>query len=129
MERRSPNLLLAALLGWLVPGAGHYLVLRMRAKGAFYFVLITGTYLAGLVMSGFIGVNYERFPIHFAAYVWNGLTTFVTMVATSSLKVKGYNTQEQLGTLYILVASLLNLLAVLDIFGCVERAKTAEATP
>ena len=45
VDLRNPYL--AALLAWLVPGAGHFYQ-RRRAKGALFFICILGTFLFGL---------------------------------------------------------------------------------
>jgi hypothetical protein len=132
MNGNTIQLILAALAGWLVPGAGHWL-LGMRKKAVLYLVLILGTFLAGLVVSEFHAVDYERHPIYFFAYVFNALPTLIAALATSSLEVTRYIEHESLGLLYCSVASLLNFLAVLDVFNSAERgsARSRErgATP
>ena len=120
MSVKRPNLLLAALLGWLIPGAGHF-ALGMRSKGLFFFVIVLGTFLGGLVLADFHAVRLERHPIYFAAYVFMGLPTFATMLLTESLMVTKFIRFESLGTLYCATAALLNLLVVIDVFGAAER--------
>lgn len=120
MSRSPQNLWIAALAGWLVPGAGHFLI-GMKAKGVFFFVVIVGAFVGGLVLAEFHAVDYDRHPIYFLAFLFNGLVTLLAWTATSSLEVTDYITQESLGTLYCAVASLLNILVVLDIFACAER--------
>ena len=45
VDLRNPYL--AALLAWLIPGAGHFYQ-RRRAKGALFCICILGTFLFGL---------------------------------------------------------------------------------
>ena len=120
-RQQRPSLIVAALLAWLVPGAGHAYVLGMRSKGMLLFGAIMGLFVAGLVFSEFQAVRLERHPIYFIAYAFLGLPTLVTMFATSSLSVQGAIPNEALGTLYCATAALLNLLTVLDVFGVAER--------
>jgi len=126
MADRKPNLTVAAVLAWLVPGAGHFLVLDLRAKGVLYFVLILGTFVAGLLLSDFHALRMERqHDLYFAAYCWLGLPTAVTMIATDSLRVTGFIDHEALGLLYCSTAGLLNLLAIADVFSAAERRASA----
>ena len=125
MDKRK--LVIAALAGWLLPGAGHYLI-GMRRKALFYFVLVVGTFVAGLVLADFHSVQYERHPIYFLAYVFNAIPTIVAALATSSIEVTRYVTLENLGTLYCAVASLLNFLVVLDVFAAAERQAVRATT-
>jgi hypothetical protein len=120
MKHRSSNVIVAALIGWLVPGGGH-LYLGMRAKGWLLFGVILGTFATGLVLADFHAVRLERHPIYFAAYVFLGLPTLVTMLATESLQVTHYIVHESLGTLYCATAALLNLLVILDLWAASAR--------
>lgn len=126
MNQERPNLVVASLLAWLIPGAGHAFGLGMRAKGALYFVLVMGLFVTGLVVSDFHAVRLERHPIYFAAYAFAGLPTLVTMLATASRQVTEF-LPEALGTLYCATAALLNLLCVLDVWAAAARQRAAES--
>ena len=43
--------------GWLVPGLAHWLI-RRRGKAVLFFVLLVGTFVSGMVLSGFDNVYY-----------------------------------------------------------------------
>src|SRR5687767_2923206 len=47
IDLRDPSL--AALLAWMLPGAGHFYQ-RRYAKGVLFFVCILGTYFFGLAL-------------------------------------------------------------------------------
>lgn len=47
----SPVRLLAVLLAWLVPGAGHILLGRF-GRGLIFFLVITGAFIFGLTLDG-----------------------------------------------------------------------------
>lgn len=125
----GPRLVVAALLAWLLPGAGHAYVLGMRTKGMLYFGVIMGAFIAGLVLSDFHAVRLERHPIYFVAYAFLGLPTLIAMFATSSLTITAPIPHEALGTLYCATAALLNLLVVLDVFAAAERRAAAPQSP
>jgi len=122
MSRDRPNPWIAGLLAWLFPGAGHFYIGR-RAKGTLFLVTLLGLFLAGLVVAEFHAVRLERHPIYYAAYVFLGLPTLLATFATSSLEVTRYMPRESLGTLYCATAALLNVLAILDVFGSRERGQ------
>lgn len=50
---------LAALLGWLVPGLGHFYQGR-TAKGTLFFVCLMGTFLLGCFLGGGPSLGYGR---------------------------------------------------------------------
>ncbi|MHC4986641.1 MAG: DUF6677 family protein [Planctomycetota bacterium] len=72
-RRRSfrPNFLLAAALAWLIPGAGHIYLGRVK-RGIIIFVTIGATFWAGVAMGGVLtcDARYERW--WFAAEMLSG---------------------------------------------------------
>jgi len=51
-----PNALLALALAWLIPGAGHAYIGRLR-RGIIIFITITVTFWAGMAMGGVLTVD------------------------------------------------------------------------
>ena len=128
MAGADKNPAVAAFLSWLVPGAGHLYVGR-RSKSIFFFVLITGTYLSGMALAGFRNVSPERYPWWSLTYVFNGGSTGLAYLLTSSLKITREIPFETLGCLYTGIASLLNVLVTLDAYGIADRIRHGEASP
>ncbi|HDZ22584.1 hypothetical protein LCGC14_0284040 [marine sediment metagenome] len=66
-----PNFLLAAVLAWLVPGAGHAYIGRTK-RGLIIFFTIGATFWAGIAMGGVLtcDARYERW--WFAAEMMTG---------------------------------------------------------
>ncbi|MHC4222896.1 MAG: DUF6677 family protein, partial [Planctomycetota bacterium] len=58
------------LLAWAVPGLGHWIIGR-RGKALLYFVVITATFLLGVLLAEGRNLDYERDKIYFLAYVFN----------------------------------------------------------
>ena len=70
-KKTSPNFLLAAVLAWLVPGAGHAYIGRTK-RGLIIFFTIGATFWAGIAMGGVLtcDARYERW--WFAAEMMTG---------------------------------------------------------
>jgi TM2 domain-containing membrane protein YozV len=111
----------AVVLGWLVPGAGHFL-LKRRGRGALLLLAVTGMFLCGLMMRGAM----------FQPQTGDLLTTlintggFVGDICSGLLYLLsvglGYNQPDvagavhDYGTKFLVTAGLLNVLAMVDAF-------------
>jgi hypothetical protein len=109
------------LLGWLVPGGGHF-YLRKWSRGALLLGAIAGMFIFGLLMRGrmFEPVSGDLFT---TVVNWGG---YIGDLATGALYFLanwlGYE-QPQLasavadyGTKFLVCAGLLNILAVIDAY-------------
>ncbi|MCU0728066.1 MAG: hypothetical protein MUE73_20140 [Planctomycetes bacterium] len=133
MPRRLP-LPLVLFLGWLLPGAGHF-VLGRRTQAAVFFVAITATFLGGMALADFTNVNFERHRYYFFAQVFNGAETFAALLLTKDLILTrvpvffGVQTFD-IGMLYTSAAALLNLMVVCSAWAIVlEREKAPAPAP
>lgn len=111
----------AVALGWLIPGGGHFL-LKRTGRGLLLLVAITSMFVCGLMMRGYM----------FQPLTGDLLTTlinvggFVGDVAGGILYLLavwlGYNQVDvaghvhDYGTKFLVVAGLLNILAMVDAF-------------
>ncbi|MBX3420277.1 MAG: hypothetical protein KF752_01845 [Pirellulaceae bacterium] len=152
------NRRLAAFLGWLVPGAGHYYQER-KFKAAIYFVSIMSCLIVGMIVSGGrcvyaswngverrwqyvlqAGVGLPAIPAAVQAWRKSGGNSalfegwffendpnvdaddnqaiFAAPTSTKQLDLWHQKTASgfDLGTLYTMVAGLLNILAVYDAY-------------
>jgi TM2 domain-containing membrane protein YozV len=119
----------AVALGWLVPGAGHFL-LKRTGRGVLLLVAITGMFLCGLMMRGAM----------FQPQSGDLLTTiintggFIGDVASGLLYLLsvwlGYNQPDtaghvhDYGTKFLVAAGLLNVLAMVDVFDIAAGRKS-----
>lgn len=85
-----------------------------KTKGLYYFVLITLTFLLGLVLARFLCVNLDRFPYHYFGEIFNGGATLIVQVLTRDLKVESFTPFLDYGTLIATVAGLLNVVVMVD---------------
>jgi len=103
----------AVLLTWAAPGAGHW-YLGYKNKALFYFLVLTATYLAGMVIADFRNINIDRHPIFFITYSFYGGATLIAQLATQGLALVRPLERLDVGCLYSSVACLLNILVMID---------------
>jgi TM2 domain-containing membrane protein YozV len=140
------NPALAALLAWLIPGAGHFYQKR-KGKAILYAVCILGLYAVGMIMGeGKIVYwrwvnplnNPEKFCLYYLGQFFVGLASLPALIQ-STLHYYGYDyilggllaepTQEvlnrmqprlgklvEIGQIYTCIAGLLNILAIYDAY-------------
>src|SRR5262245_17986136 len=109
------------VIGWLIPGGGHFL-LKRTGRGALLLASVTGMFLCGLMMQGAM----------FQPQTGDLLTTlintggFIGDVCSGILYLLtaafGYNQPDvaghvhDYGTKFLVTAGLLNILAMVDAF-------------
>jgi hypothetical protein len=103
------------LAGWLVPGAGHFL-LKKWIRGALLFVSIVSMFLIGIALKGKIYVPNAGDlldMLNFAGDLGNGLLYVLARAfdwGASSVQIA----IADYGTKFIVVAGLLNIVAAVD---------------
>lgn len=122
------RLSLALLLGFLVPGAGHFVYGR-RDKGLFFFALVLAAFLAGLWLGEFRCIHAEKFQIYLFAQIWNGLPTLAALALTSGLRQTQDIAYLDAGLLYTSVAGLLNIVVMVDVYEIHCKRAAAGAAP
>lgn len=121
---RPGGILVAPLLAWLVPGAGH-VYLGRRGRGIAFFCIVVAATVLGTLLDGNL---YRVQPGHpltilgtFAAVGMGsayGLLRFVLAYA-GDIAAPGY----EYGTAFLLTAGLMNWLLVLDCWDIVLGRK------
>ena len=105
---------LPLIVGWLVPGAGHFLV-RKWGRGALLALSILSMFVLGLAMQGkvYSGAHDILDILGLAGDLGSGLLYVVSRVlglGADSVQV----TTADYGTRFIVVAGLLNVIAAVD---------------
>lgn len=143
--------IVAAVLGWLVPGLGHFYQ-RRTAKGLLFMISILAIFFYGLFISGGRAVYAswvewdQRLP--YLCQVGVGLPALPALVQTNLVRndkeplmggimapprdpaelndwYRTRNRYLELGTVYTMIAGLLNVLAIYDaLAGPVEMDET-----
>lgn len=111
------------LLGWLVPGLGHWVIGR-RGKAVLLFLTVTATFAAGMLLAQGRNLDYDRDRIYFLAYMFNAGETAIGWALTRGLERTHEIRFLQVGFLYTAVACLLNLVAMMDFLAtCIRSAR------
>jgi hypothetical protein len=105
---------LPLIAGWLVPGAGHFL-LRKWYRGALLMVSIVGMFALGIAMQGKLYSSAKDILdlLGLAGDLGNGLLYFVSRalgLGADSVQV----TVADWGSRFIVVAGMLNVIAAVD---------------
>jgi TM2 domain-containing membrane protein YozV len=105
---------LPLIAGWLVPGAGHFL-LRKWGRGALLAASILGMFGLGLAMQGKLygGARDMLDLLGLAGDLGNGLLYIVSRVLGLGADQVMVTTADY-GTRFIVVAGLLNVIAAVD---------------
>jgi hypothetical protein len=141
IDLRDPSL--AALLAWLIPGAGH-LYQRRTGKGVLFMVCILSTYFFGLALGEgkvvYASWNQVDRRWQYPLQIGVGLPAMPALMQSMIMRrgnppllggiMSPPRNQEELadwhyllgqrfdlGTLYTMVAGLLNILAIFDAYG------------
>jgi len=108
---------LAPAVGWLIPGAGHMLQ-RRWIRGSLLFISITTLFLLGLAMQGRIYKANSGDILDMLGFVGNigaGALYIVTAAMDWGQGAIAYATADY-GTKFMIVAGLLNFIAVADAY-------------
>jgi TM2 domain-containing membrane protein YozV len=105
---------LPLIAGWLVPGAGHFL-LGKWSRGALLAASIVGMFVLGIAMQGklFGGAHDILDVLGLAGDLGNGLLYIVSRVLGLGAEPVQVTTADY-GTRFIVVAGLLNVIAAVD---------------
>ncbi len=130
-DKAAPSPVMALVLGWLIPGAGHAYAGRW-GKAALFAAAITGLLVAGFVLGQ--GTNIDKQRLWYLAQVSAGGPTLVLTPISEHLAKGGFGADEidyadprrEMGTLYTAVAGFLNLLVMMDAYVRLAYAKTGQ---
>lgn len=119
---------LTAVLAWLIPGAGHFLVGR-KGRGLIVFFTVLATFAVGLIMYGPMfhpgGSDVLTRFINFGGFIGNlanGAFYFIAIGCGYAQPDAGGHASDY-GSKFLVVAGLLNILAVVDAYEIATRQK------
>ena len=109
------------LVGWLIPGGGHFL-LKRRGRAALLMASVTLMFLFGLFMRGAMfkpeSGDLLTTLINYGGFVGNLATGSLYILSNalgySQMDVAGH--VHDYGTKFLVTAGLLNILAMVDVF-------------
>lgn len=105
---------LPLIVGWLIPGAGHFL-LRKWGRGALLSASILGMFVLGIAMQGKLYSNAHDIldVLGLAGDLGNGLLYICSRVLGLGAEQVQVTTADY-GTRFIVVAGLLNVISAVD---------------
>ena len=119
---------MTAALAWIIPGAGHFLVGR-RGRGLIVFFTVLATFAVGLLMYGPMfhpgGADVLTRLINTGGFIGdlaNGALYFVTIACGYAQADAGGHASDY-GSKFLVVAGLLNILAMVDAYEIATRQK------
>jgi len=108
---------LAPAIGWLIPGAGH-IIQKRWIRGALLFISIASLFWLGLAMQGRIYKANGGDILDILGFVGNvgaGAFYFITLAQDWGQGAIAFATADY-GTKFMIVAGLLNFIAVADAY-------------
>lgn len=113
-ENHLPFLLIVALFGWLIPGAGH-LLLNEKKRAAIIFVTIALTFFTGLYIASAAIID----PVRAKPWYLVQIITSPAVAVAGHLTAAGvfkpvYGKPAEIGQIYTFIAGLLNLLCIIN---------------
>jgi hypothetical protein len=116
--RPGPPPLVAALLAWVFPGLGHFVV-RRRGTALLYALIVTATFLLGLTFEGRLYSPEPGQPLTilatFAVY-GAGILNLAARYLASNPSGSILSVTYEYGCAFLLTAGLMNLLLMLDAY-------------
>lgn len=106
-------LAIVGLLGWFIPGAGHFIIKKKTHALIIFFTIITA-FTIGLYVGSFSVIDPTGSKSWYAAQVMN--TPAVAIIGHFSV-VKGfpvYSRPSEIGQIYTSITGLLNLLCIVN---------------
>lgn len=111
---RSPAL--ACFLAWLVPGLGHLFQGRRR-RAALLFLLLVGLLVLGTALAEGSNLSRERHFYYWGGQFMAGLPALLLEAIHGHARVTKHVPYAEAGLVMASIAGLLNILAMLDVYG------------
>lgn len=132
MNSEKGNRFAAALLAYVIPGAGHW-YLGQKNRGTVLFITIGLTFLVGLILGSKEVVDPTApgvmarmtFIVQMGCGMLSVLSLMIQDTQVSIANV--YGRGVDLGQLYTVIAGLLNILCVLNLLEVRQKPETRQA--
>ncbi len=111
--------LFAAVLTWVLPGLGHFVIGR-RAKAFYFGGLVLGFFGLGLLLGEGASVSTARFPYHFIGQVLVGLPALLADQFLGVVPLGRTVDRLELGVVMTTVAGIMNLVVMVDAYETVR---------
>jgi len=126
---KPPFNIAAIILGWILPGLGH-ISLGQKRRGFLIMGGVLFLVVCGVLIGGIDAVDHKNDGLWFIAQVWGGLIVVGVDMLNQALiaplpvaeKVTrvGLSHANEIGTLFIAMAGLMNFVVLLDLIQAVK---------
>ncbi len=106
-------LIIVALAGWLIPGAG-YMLLGEKKRAIIIFCAITLTFTIGIYIATIGIIDYVNAKAWFIAQVLNSPLVIILGLISAASDYPVYGRTYDIGQIYTSIAGLLNLLCIIN---------------
>jgi len=112
-ENPTLFLLIVALLGWLMPGAGYF-VLKEKKRAIIIFITIVLTFCTGLYVGSIGVIDPVGAKLAYAGQIMNSPVVAIMGHVTAGGAFPVYARPNEIGQIYTSIAGLLNLLCIVN---------------
>jgi len=121
---------IAALLTWLLPGAGH-LFIGERTRGLIFMIVIALTFWTGVAVGGVKNtVDTDQRRLWFMGQICAGGHTLAVLFWSRQIddppedqkaEIIAYGRSEEVSVVYTAICGMLNILIIFDVIGRAEK--------
>lgn len=111
--KNIPFLIIVGLLGWIVPGAGHFAI-NKKKHALIIFIAIAITFVVGLYIGSIAVIDPVGSKPWFAAQVMNSPAIMILGKISHNGGYYVYGKPAEIGQIYTSITGLLNLLCIVN---------------
>lgn len=128
--KHAPHPMVALIVAWLVPGAGHWL-LGLRLRAVSYCVAVILTFVIGWLVTDGVAVSYASHPIAFWLQLPAGLLPLAGVLTVPAgelaLPSPAIVAVTDVALTFTMVAGMLNVLLMHDAFALAAKKRRGGA--
>ena len=106
-------LIIVGLLGWIIPGAGHFAINKKKHAFIIFFTLVT-TFIIGLYIGSIAIIDPKGSMPWFVAQLMNSPVVAILGYISEKGGYYVYGRPGEIGQIYTSIAGLLNLLCIVN---------------
>jgi len=126
VETADSRTWIGVTLAWIFPGLGHFYLGRRR-RAIFYAVIVTATFLFGLVFEGRLDWPEPGAPLTYLATfasLGSGLLSILARLLIENPRGGVLSVTYEYGCTFLRTAGLMNLLLMLDVYDITRGRKS-----
>ena len=117
-------LFLTGVLGWWVPGGGHWLI-GQRKRAVIIFISLVFAFVLGIYL-GSMAVIDAKTPWYLAQLLFSPAAIYMAHLSGSVYHLDSFGRPREMGEIYTAIAGMLNLLCVVNAVYMAHRINVKE---